>query len=352
MQRRQQAEGQRQAVLQAQKASHRHRSRLERALGTPVAEHSAAELDGDDYDGLPEDGLSQLPDRWLLTPLLKMLSLSVYTLPKHALAASQLLTPGCLLPSIQPHALAQHRRLLARSSKPQQEAARRGFACPCREEEPGEEYRYEAEEEQEEEEPWEYDSEALKQWEQFVKKSKAVQVYPALTCFFDLLGHRAAIKQCFKAFNAIRCGMLYEMASNVGKTWRSNKSLPRHPGHQGMPIRVLRDAPGQARQLNRVPAVSRCLMPTGGIWVQQLWMPEQWPSPKRLATGMPDLPRLDTLRGILDERYSLLSHQVYCYRQVITLQWRLTSLGAFTLQDLASSRLPLPAFIQGLGSML
>lgn len=27
-----------------------------------------------------------------------------------------------------------------------------------------------------EEEPWEYDSEALKHWEQFVKKSKATQV--------------------------------------------------------------------------------------------------------------------------------------------------------------------------------
>ncbi|CAK0785878.1 hypothetical protein CVIRNUC_009091 [Coccomyxa viridis] len=110
MQRRQQAEGQRQAVLQAQKASHRHRSRFERALGRPAAETPAAELDRNDYDGLPEDGLSQLPDR---------------------------------------------------------------------EEEPGEDYRYEAEEVEEEEEPWEYDSEALKQWEQFVKKSKAVQVSDA-----------------------------------------------------------------------------------------------------------------------------------------------------------------------------
>ena len=99
MQRQQRAEGQRQAVLQAQKVSHRHRSRLERALGTPVAEASAAELDGDDYDGLPEDGLSQLPDRWLLTPLSEVLSLSVCTSPKHALAASLLLTSGCLLPS-------------------------------------------------------------------------------------------------------------------------------------------------------------------------------------------------------------------------------------------------------------
>ena len=34
------------------------------------------------------------------------------------------------------------------------------------------------EEEEEEEEPWEYDSEALKHWEQFVKKSKATQVRP------------------------------------------------------------------------------------------------------------------------------------------------------------------------------
>ena len=34
------------------------------------------------------------------------------------------------------------------------------------------------EEEGGEEEPWEYDSEALKHWEQFVKKSKATQVQP------------------------------------------------------------------------------------------------------------------------------------------------------------------------------
>ena len=33
-----------------------------------------------------------------------------------------------------------------------------------------------AEEEDEEEEPWEYDAEALKHWEQFVKKSKVTQV--------------------------------------------------------------------------------------------------------------------------------------------------------------------------------
>ncbi len=31
-------------------------------------------------------------------------------------------------------------------------------------------------EEEEEEEPWEYDAEALKHWEQFVKKSKVTQV--------------------------------------------------------------------------------------------------------------------------------------------------------------------------------
>lgn len=43
------------------------------------------------------------------------------------------------------------------------------LTCLCREEEL-------SEEEEDEEEPWEYDSEVLKQWEQFVKKSKATQV--------------------------------------------------------------------------------------------------------------------------------------------------------------------------------
>ncbi len=102
MQRRQQAEGQRQAVLQAQKASHRHRSRFERALGRPAAETPAAELDRNDYDGLPEDGLSQLPDRWLLNPPLRSTqSLSVQYFIQ-APAASLLLTFGWLLISAGP----------------------------------------------------------------------------------------------------------------------------------------------------------------------------------------------------------------------------------------------------------
>ena len=75
-------------------------------------------------------------------------------------------------------------------------AGRRGSVCICREEEPGEDYRYEAEEvEEEEEEPWEYDSEALKQWEQFVKKSKAVQVCLAWPCSDSLLSRCAAAKR-------------------------------------------------------------------------------------------------------------------------------------------------------------
>ena len=48
----------------------------------------------------------------------------------------------------------------------------RGPSFSCREED----FEIETEEEEEEEEPWEYDSEALKHWEQFVKKSKATQV--------------------------------------------------------------------------------------------------------------------------------------------------------------------------------
>ena len=51
----------------------------------------------------------------------------------------------------------------------------RADACACREDD----FEVDAEEvgeNEEEEEPWEYDSEALKHWEQFVKKSKATQV--------------------------------------------------------------------------------------------------------------------------------------------------------------------------------
>ena len=47
--------------------------------------------------------------------------------------------------------------------------------CFCRVEEV-EAIEEEGEEDEEEDEPWEYDPEALKQWEQFVKKSKATQV--------------------------------------------------------------------------------------------------------------------------------------------------------------------------------
>ena len=100
LQRQKQAEGQREALLQAQKASYRHRSRLERALSTPAAEAAAPELDGADHDGLPEDSLSQLPDRLLSTPLSEVLNPSVCTSPKDALDASLLLTAGCLLPSM------------------------------------------------------------------------------------------------------------------------------------------------------------------------------------------------------------------------------------------------------------
>ena len=113
MQRQQQAEGQRQAALQAQKASHRHRSRFERALGTPAAETPAAELEGADYDGLPEDGLSQLPDRYLLYPPLRSSqSLSVRPFI-HAPAASLLLTFGWLLISAGPLCTSKAEELLA-----------------------------------------------------------------------------------------------------------------------------------------------------------------------------------------------------------------------------------------------
>ena len=79
--------------------------------------------------------------------------------------------------------------------------------CICREEEPGEDYRYEAEEVEEEEEPWEYDSEALKQWEQFVKKSKAVQVCLAWPCSNSLLSHCAATKQELSMPSDAACSM-------------------------------------------------------------------------------------------------------------------------------------------------
>ena len=81
MRRQQREEAARQALLQAQKASYRQRSRFQRALGSPAAELPGPEPDGDQYDGLPEDSFSQpahrchlcqaahqgrdLPDCWL-----------------------------------------------------------------------------------------------------------------------------------------------------------------------------------------------------------------------------------------------------------------------------------------------
>ena len=62
-----------------------------------------------------------------------------------------------------------------------------------------------------------------------------------------------------------------------------------------MLVNVQRFVPGQLRQVTKALAAFRCLMPIGGTWMQPLWMPEQWPSPKRLATGMPDLPNVNTL---------------------------------------------------------
>lgn len=70
MQRKQRQEAQRRALVQAQKASYRHRSRFHRALGGAAAasdagiEGNAYEDDGaDDYDGAPEDGLPAPADR-------------------------------------------------------------------------------------------------------------------------------------------------------------------------------------------------------------------------------------------------------------------------------------------------
>lgn len=64
MRRTQREEAQRQAVQQAQKASYRHRSRFQRALGGPTgADASAAELGCEDYDGMPEDSSGQPADR-------------------------------------------------------------------------------------------------------------------------------------------------------------------------------------------------------------------------------------------------------------------------------------------------
>ncbi len=64
LRRKQREEAQREALLQAQKASYRHRSRFQRALGNPSAEgSSASELNGEDYDGLPEDSFTQPADR-------------------------------------------------------------------------------------------------------------------------------------------------------------------------------------------------------------------------------------------------------------------------------------------------
>ena len=57
--------------------------------------------------------------------------------------------------------------------------------CFCREEE----VEVIEEEDEEEDEPWEYDSEALKQWEQFVKKSKAIQVG---SCLVNMQSHHVS----------------------------------------------------------------------------------------------------------------------------------------------------------------
>ena len=59
LRRKRREEAQREALLQAQKASYRHRSRFQRALGSTSAEAPAAELDGEEYDGLLESNFSQ-----------------------------------------------------------------------------------------------------------------------------------------------------------------------------------------------------------------------------------------------------------------------------------------------------
>ena len=61
--RKQREEAQREALLQAQKASYRHRSRFQRALGDPSADATPSQLDGEEYDGLPEDSFTQPADR-------------------------------------------------------------------------------------------------------------------------------------------------------------------------------------------------------------------------------------------------------------------------------------------------
>ena len=72
MQRKQRQEAQRRALVQAQKASYRHRSRFQRALGGAAAasdvgiEGDVYEFNGaDDYDGAPEDSLPAPADRFV-----------------------------------------------------------------------------------------------------------------------------------------------------------------------------------------------------------------------------------------------------------------------------------------------
>ena len=55
----QREEARQQALAQAAKASFRHRSRFQHALGSPSADPPAAEPDREDYDGLPESSFSQ-----------------------------------------------------------------------------------------------------------------------------------------------------------------------------------------------------------------------------------------------------------------------------------------------------
>ena len=66
LQKKRREEVKRQALVQAQRASYRHRSRFQRALGEPGAEASAARMVGEEYDGLPEDSLSPPAHRYCL----------------------------------------------------------------------------------------------------------------------------------------------------------------------------------------------------------------------------------------------------------------------------------------------
>ena len=68
LRRKQREEAQREALLQAQKASYRHRSRFQRALGSPPPNVPTAELDVEEYDGLPESSFSQPAHRCIAWP--------------------------------------------------------------------------------------------------------------------------------------------------------------------------------------------------------------------------------------------------------------------------------------------